>query len=424
MTDITNGPIFVYGDLTKLLSGVVGSALPDPNTDAGPSAFYQGEGVVDPRWVFLKDSVVGRIGIVPSLFNQPTVTSALGIPAALATNNIAAAQGVTSGVAMTLAAASFGVVANIPIRTYPSYPSVYGSGTVATAALTLDFGFEYCSTTAGSANITVVNGNNFFAGMPLIIAAVGNAAGTTPLLTTVISVAANVVTLNSTAVPLATSSGTPVGTGDLWTFTAGILPSAAFPALAGGPGLFFDARQGMARGVQIVGSGGATGGTFTVRGWDIYGQAMSQTITVAAGASTGWSTKVFKYIQSVTPNFTDAGHNYTVGTSDVFGFNYRQLFFETTTASWNGSLTATSTGVVAGVTTSPATATTGDIRGTVQLSTNGGGSAVTGNAASNGSLAGITLSGRRLYIAQDIQVADMLQATMANPISLFGVQQA
>jgi hypothetical protein len=152
--------------------------------------------------------------------------------------------------------------------------------------------------------------------------------------------------------------------------------------------------------------------------------AMSQTITVAAGANTGWSTKAFKYIASVTPNFTDTTHNYTVGNSDVFGFNFRALLFELTQTSWNGSLTATSTGIVTAVTTSPATATTGDVRGTLQASTNGGGSAVTGNAASNGSLTGIVVSGRRLYIQQDIATWDMIQATMNNPVSLFGVTQS
>lgn len=426
-TSAVDGPLVSYGDLTKIPASLSPtSVVIDPNLDAGPSIFYQGDAIIDPRFVFMKEKVQGYAGSIPSIFNQPTITSASGIPATIATNNIAAAQGVTTAVAMTLASPSFGVVANIPIRVYSTFPGFFGNGTLVTAALALDFGFEYCSTTLGVAAINVNNGTNFYPGMPLVIAAVGNAAGTLPLLTSVVSVAANVVTLLSTAVPLATSAGTPVGTGDIWGLRPDVLlpiPASAYPALAGGSGLFFDGRQGMCRGVQIAGSTNAVGGTFTVRGWDLYGQALSSTVTVAAGASTGFSLKVFKYIQSITPNFTDATHNYTVGTSDLFGFNYRNILFEASQTSWNGSLTATSTGVVAAVQTSPSTAALGDVRGTVQLSTNGPGSAVTGNAATNGTLAGIVVSGRRLYIQQEIQSFDMLTATMNNPVPLFGVNQ-
>lgn len=428
MTDITQGPVYAYGDLTKAPAGLLNAApIIDPNLDAGPSSFYQGDGIIDPRWIFLKDKIQGYTGSAVSIFNQPTVTSASGIPAAVASNNIAAAQGVTTGVPMTLTAASYGVVLNIPIRTYGAYPGVFGNGAIVTAAMALDFGFEVCSTTAGLATINVNNGNNFQPGMPLVIAAVGNAAGTIPLLTTVVSVAGNVVTLLSTNVPLATSTGTPVGTGDVWGPREDFLlpiPLSAYPAIAGGAGLFFDPRQGIARGVQIVGPTGGAGGTFTVAGWDVYGQPLSQLMTVAGGANTVYSLKAFKYIGSVTPNFTDAGHNYTVGTSDVFGFNYRALLFEPTTTVWNGSSTVNSTGMVVAVATSPATNATGDTRGTLQISTNGGGSPVTGGVASNGTLAGIVVSGRRLYIAQDVQVSDMIQATMINPISLFGVTNA
>ena len=179
-----------------------------------------------------------------------------------------------------------------------------------------------------------------------------------------------------------------------------------------------------ARGVQIVGTVSATGGTFTGRGYDIWGVPMSQPITVAAGASTGWSTKCFKYISSVTPNFTDNTHNYTVGTSDVFDFHYRNVRWEDTDVSWAGTYVTNSTGWVGADTTAIATATTGDTCGTTQVSTSGGGSPVTGAAASNGTVSSLAMSGRWLAMGQFLAINDVLRATADDQTALFGSIQA
>ena len=421
----TDGPVYTFGDLAKL-TAAFGGVVPDPNPDAGPSLTYQADGFIDPRFWFAKDKVQGYTGSVPGHLDLPFIQSARGVPAALASNNIAAAQVVTTGVAMTLASASVGVTLNVPIHTFAAW---INSGAVVTAAIALDFGFAFGNCTSGSTTIPVADGRNFAIGMPLVIGGVGNSGGTASLLTIVTAVVASAGTNTITVAnaPLATNATAPIGFGDIWTLQGPNLvstPLAAQPWIAKGTSLVFDARQGIARGVQIVGTVSATGGTFTVRGYDIWGVPMSQTITVAAGASTGWSTKCFKYISSVTPNFTDATHNYTVGTSDVFDFHYRNVRWEDTDVSWAGTYVTNSTGWVGADTTAIATALTNDTCGTTQVSASGGGSPVTGAAASNGTVSSLAMSGRWLAMGQFLAINDVLRATADDQTALFGSIQA
>ena len=322
---------------------------------------------------------------------------------------------------MTLASATLGITLNVPIH---PYSQVLNAATVTTAAIALDFGFGFGNVTSGSTTIPVSSSSLYFVGMPLVIGGVGNSGGTIPLLTSVASIvdATNITVVDS---PLASNSTAPIGMGDLWgpvpAGTGTPTPTAAYPFLAHGPQRMLDPRQAVTRGVRIVGSGGGSGGNFTVAGWDIYGQPMTETITVAAGASTGWSKKCFKYIGSVTPLFTDA-NNYSVGTSDVFGFAYRSNIWEETTVFWAGAMQTSSQGWLTADTTSPATATTGDVRGTIQTSASGGGTGI-GASASNGTVSSLAMTGRRLEIGQQITVADTLLAGRLNTAPIFGVTQ-
>lgn len=428
-----DGPFFRYGNMSALLASMTGGqVVPDPNQDAGPDGVFQGAGFLDPRYWFAKDKVTGFTGVVPAHFMMPLVRSAGAIPAALASNNIAAAQNVVTGVAMTLAAASTGISVNIPI--FPFSPgSINGPGAnvaATIAAIALDFGFGFGNCTAGSANITVSNAALFSMGEPLVIAGVGNSAGTAPLLTniTAINATTNVITVGPNAIPLATNAAAAIGTGNIWQPTAALYlpgtqtPTAALPFHAAGPGLFLDSRQTLTRGVRVVGSGGAIGGTFTVAGADIYNQPMTQLITVAAGASTGYSLKCFKYIFSVTPNFTDA-HNYSVGTTDVFGLNYREAIWDDLDGTcWAGLGMTSSTGFVAADMTNPATASTGDVRGTVQTGATGGGAGI-GATASNGSIVSLAMSGNRLTLVSTITAFNATNASPTNAVSVFGQPQ-
>ena len=163
---------------------------------------------------------------------------------------------------------------------------------------------------------------------------------------------------------------------------------------------FYDPATCVGRGISISGVASGTGGAFLVKGYDIYGFPMSQTVTVGAGANTVNSLKTFKAVVSVTPQFTDA-HNYSVGTADVYGFGVFAKRFSKTAILWAETWVTASTGFVAPDITTPATAATGDVRGTYAT-----------QSASNGT--------NRLVIYVTASLADIA----ANPTTgLFGQPQ-
>jgi hypothetical protein len=103
--------------------------------------------------------------------------------------------------------------------------------------------------------------------------------------------------------------------------------------------------------------------TVTARGFDTFWFPISETVTLSnAGIASG--KKAFKYVQSITPAGTLSGSNLSVGTGDVFGFPMRVDRFAYADIAWNDGRITSNTGFVAADTTNPATATTGDVRGT------------------------------------------------------------
>lgn len=150
--------------------------------------------------------------------------------------------------------------------------------------------------------------------------------------------------------------------------TAGVvidgLPSlAVFGANGNFQTGFYNRSTYIGRGISITGVSSGSGGAFLVSGYDVYGYPMSQTVTVAAGANTVNSKKAFKAITAVTPQFTDA-HTYSVGTADIYGFGLLASYFGDVSINWNSTVITASTGFTAADTTSPATSSTGDVRGT------------------------------------------------------------
>jgi hypothetical protein len=101
----------------------------------------------------------------------------------------------------------------------------------------------------------------------------------------------------------------------------------------------------------------------------------------------------------------------------VFGFNLFADRWEMTDEAWAGATLTGSTGFTAGV-----AAASGDVRGTLQVSAQGGGTGY-GTTNSNGSISSLVMTGNRLFLSQSIGLLNMLQANALNATTMFGALQ-
>jgi len=176
------------------------------------------------------------------------------------------------------------------------------------------------------------------------------------------------------------------------------VPTTVVGGLSASVGVY-DPSKIMARNVTITSVGNDSAATFLVSGWDTYGIPMSERIT-GANATIAAGKKAFKFVASIVPAGTLSGSNVSVGVGDVFGFPLYSAAFTYLQIWWNSALISATTGYLAGVTTSPATTTTGDTRGTYAV-----------QSASDGT--------KRLTIFQTVRPADLGSLT-----GMFGVTQA
>jgi len=184
---------------------------------------------------------------------------------------------------------------------------------------------------------------------PVYVYTITPATGSTTALATTISSAAGTLTL---------SAGTGIGT------TSTTITTST------GTRTVID--LGVQRAVTISGDTGVTVADFTVNGYDHWQVPVTATLSGPSGFTTVTTTKTFRYIYSISVG-GNTGSGVTIGTADTFGFRYRANEFGEVQLNWgNTGITAT-TGFTAAVTTDPATATTGDVRGTyaVQSAANG-----------------------------------------------------
>lgn len=111
----------------------------------------------------------------------------------------------------------------------------------------------------------------------------------------------------------------------------------------------------------VSANAGDTTQTATIYGTDFYGLSQTETLTLN-GTTTVNGKKAFKTVTRVAMSAATTG-NVSVGSTDIFGIPYRANSRNYVLTAWNGAQVTTGT-FTAADTTSPATATTGDVRGT------------------------------------------------------------
>lgn len=231
-----------------------------------------------------------------------------------------------------------------------------------------------------------------------------------------------------TLVTTANSGVTLVASGGVTVWASGTVIPANTLILDGLPGLItpyqnvtqsssgnpmvslYDPTKSIARNVRITCSGDDSLGFYTVAGYDLYGYTQTETIAgVVTAVASG--KKAFKFITSVTPTGTLSSTAVTVGTGDVIGFplrvnsvGYTNIWWAGTQATVTTNPFGTASAYTFADTTSPATATTGDPRGTIYLGT---------ATASNGA------ASRTLQVAVSLDPAAFAAAD-----AIFGVKPA
>jgi len=259
----------------------------------------------------------------------------------------------------------------------------------------LDPRLQYNRTRSGALGFLGTTGIPVIDAVPSTISAVNISASASP---------------GAGAIALVTSSGAGITVlaSALTVWPSGNVIPAGSLAIDGAPGIvnfglpsvsngntavgLYDPTKSLARAVRITSGGSDSGINFTVNGYDVYGYPMTQTL---AGAAIGvvTTTKCFKFITSITHTGTVAG-TLSVGTADVFGFPLRVDTINYTEMAWNGSIITANTGFTLADTTSPATASTGDVRGSYAVQSASDGTKrlqvfVTPSVANVGSVTGL-----------------------------------
>jgi hypothetical protein len=225
--------------------------------------------------------------------------------------------------------------------------------------------------------------------VPVALAAANISASASP--------GAGAIVLVSTSGAGVTVGGTVVNALTGVTDTGLLVLDTAMTPLALGPGGLWDPSKIIARALRFVSGGNDSGITFTVRGYDIYGFPMTETVT-GGNVATANGKKAWKYIKTITHTGSVAG-TLSIGTTDIIGLPLRCDTWGYANIMWNNVFVTANTGFVA-ADTNTATATTGDVRGTYTLQ----------GAASNGTL--------RLIIQQSL-----MAAALGADTGIFGVTQ-
>lgn len=335
----------------------------DYNGDQGPSPLFAGDAILDPRTAYTYEPGQGDGSFTGCFLGSGTIATLNTIPYTAAVAAIAAAANAVANTPVTLVTANsattgVSITQNMVNAATGVVDTNGGLGLVA-----ID---SFVSVTAeidnsGILNVTAATQAILAPGMTILTAG-GAVTGQSPVGLQIIpgGTAKGGVGLYYLSGPTGTVA-TGAVTLQIQTPTNCTVPFGNNMTVQA-----WNPQALLSRAVAITAAAGASGtNVFTVRGYDVYGFPMTETITAAAAAQTVGK-KAWKYIKSVTPSATDA-HNYSVDTLDIFGFPLRADNFAEVlvnySASLNPALITANTGFVAADLTA-VSATTGDVRGT------------------------------------------------------------
>ena len=361
-----SGPIIVFGQ---------NPVSAEYNPDLGSSLFYAGGGILDPRGPFTY--LPGEAQSAPDFgwYGFSDIVTYLNVPYTNAAAAIVASANPTSAT-LTLVSAN-----SATTGVYSSSVFTRSDTGVTDTVLALD---AYASVTASATNgvLTVTANSNLPIGPGMVLlASTTTVTGGTLGASSGVYIASQLTT---------TGTASSVGNGQTGTyqlsqnvtFTSGTVTlaypnvqSCAIPTNIQTPSVWLWSPMALAgRAVSVTAASGATYATATVNGYDIYGYPMSEAITISAGAAVAGK-KAFKYIKSVvlSGGTADTTHAYSVGTTAVIGLPVRADSAAEVVVNAANSQTAVSTntafaanGFLPADRTTPS-ATTGDVRGTIDL---------------------------------------------------------
>jgi len=409
------GPVLALGNV----SGSAGSNVQprEYSDEVGPSIFWGGTSIPATGANFSKDRAgPGAIPVVTVACPIRTINAALGLAGAVTVAGLP-----TAGVPL------------VNITTYalgraPGVPVTIG-GVAVTNAVALDMGLDPCGTNVSGAVTlaTIANAWRYRVGQWIcLLACPANSTQMTQI--TAINASTGVLTVSP--VPAATigtgATGPQIALTNRFNqnlYGASGPPSSISSEAPAGTARISIPEIGNTRGLGVTAAAATTNGNVLIQGIDGWGVPQSEIITTVAG-TTVYGKKTYDIFISAIPQFTDGtgGHNLTVVTSDFIGFPISvmdasslvigSLAYGATALILTGG-TANVT-IIPADTSNPATTTTGDPRGGIQLSAAGPGATPPGTAL-------VLAAGNVLTIDQRLNPLQVARADVVNVGPLLGV---
>jgi len=407
------GPLLVLGGLAGNLrlppagsgSGV-GFGPPEYSDEIGPSLFWGGVGFPATGAVASKDRTgPGTIPCVTGAYPVKTLNAVLVLGAA----NLTVAGLASTGVPLTNIATYAAGVAPVPVP-LPGGLSAQGLG--------LDMGLDAATfATTGTVTLTTIANAWRYNKPGLWLALLNGGLAGSCLFTQVQSVNLTTGVLTVSPAPAVNGTGqiTLTNRYNPNLYGAGAPTGVSSEAPAGSARISIP-ELGNGRGVGVKGVAGVTAGIpVLIQGLDCFGSPTSEIILTGAGATTVWGKKTYDIFISATPQAPSTA-NVQIVTSDLIGLPMSVLSgnsIYSVALGGTASTPGTNYTVIPADLTNPATTTTGDPRGGIQLTGNGPGAAPGTPLVLDGVKA--------LTIYQVLDPLQVALATGINPGALLGV---